>query len=215
MKKVLLSIERYWIVEAPDDMPSDEIVVLAAPEMLNVDMSEYVTIEPAEERDDVDQVIEGEVITKKIKPGKTLAIVGSRDPFDPRSKKFSSLAYARAVEVVNEVLVGTPDVKIISGGARGIDTLAEKLAKGLGIEFEGFLPKTTRWYDGFKPRNDAMAAECDAILRIAASTTTTGGSAYTLNAAIDLNKDSYEIIIDSITGEIASIKEWIEGKEVD
>ena len=57
---------------------------------------------------------------------------------------------------------GIENVILISGGAKGVDTQAEDVAKGLGIKCKIFKPTEWNW-DGYKVRNMAMAQECDIL----------------------------------------------------
>lgn len=60
----------------------------------------------------------------------------------------------------------TPDT-IISGGARGVDTLAEKWAKEHGINLLVFKPDYKAHLRGAPiRRNELMAGECDTLLAI-------------------------------------------------
>jgi hypothetical protein len=63
------------------------------------------------------------------------------------------------------------NLTIISGGATGVDDIAEKIAKRKGIKTKIFHPQVNRWYDagnkiGFKSRNLMIATECDALICI-------------------------------------------------
>ena len=53
-------------------------------------------------------------------------------------------------------------VTLISGGAKGVDTQAEDVAKQLGIECKIFKPAEQNW-DGYKVRNLRIAQECDVL----------------------------------------------------
>ena len=62
---------------------------------------------------------------------------------------------------VNETLV-------ISGGAKGVDTLGIEIAKSLGFQTKVFKPEINDWEPtnkkiGFKYRNIQIAKECDAL----------------------------------------------------
>lgn len=60
---------------------------------------------------------------------------------------------------------------VISGGAKGVDTIAMKAAKECGIETMIFNPKKQTWYY-FKKRNLRMAEECDELYCISVPTIT-------------------------------------------
>lgn len=53
-------------------------------------------------------------------------------------------------------------VTLISGGAKGVDTQAEDVAKQLSIECKIFKPAEHNW-DGYKIRNLKIAQECDIL----------------------------------------------------
>lgn len=89
-----------------------------------------------------------------------------------------------------------------SGGAPGIDTMAENEAKKRGIPKEKrhiFRPGRHRWEgpDGFKARNIQIAEKCDHIVRIKASTSKTYGSGWTRDYAAKLGKtwDEFTVIL--------------------
>lgn len=86
-----------------------------------------------------------------------VAIVGSR--------KFPDLQRVR--EVVNDLL---PDITVVSGGAKGVDTVAEAAAKGRGLNTIIFPAEwrfgPDRIYNpraGFE-RNTLIVKECDSVI---------------------------------------------------
>jgi hypothetical protein len=101
---------------------------------------------------------------------------------------------AQLIETVLEV--HHPDV-VVSGGAPGIDTMAEAAATRRGLKTEIFRPTVWRWAapGGFKERNILIAQTCDTLVRIAAVTSTTYGSGWTRDRAKHLGKltESYLI----------------------
>jgi len=54
---------------------------------------------------------------------------------------------------------------LVSGGARGVDSIAEEVAQGLGIQLEVHLPKSMKWED-YKKRNIEIAESCDKLICI-------------------------------------------------
>lgn len=89
---------------------------------------------------------------------RVVAIVGSREFADPEEMEQSILRYVEGLAIM--VGLGA-DIEIISGGARGADTFAEKAAKHFGIPFTPFLAD---WFThgrkaGFV-RNAQMAIAC-------------------------------------------------------
>lgn len=86
----------------------------------------------------------------------------------------------------------TKPVKVVSGGAIGIDSMAVAIARSMGIPYEVFLPKEKSWEGGFKPRNILIAQACDKLLRVVAKSSTTYGSGWTRDYAAGLGKETWE-----------------------
>jgi hypothetical protein len=106
-----------------------------------------------------------------------LAIVGS-----------TSLAgNERAAQIIEEVIDRFKPTIIISGGAVGIDSMAEAAAIRRGIEPLIFRPEVHRWDGGervgFKQRNLHIALMCDVLVRIVADDSRTYGSGWTRDRA--------------------------------
>lgn len=59
-----------------------------------------------------------------------IAIVGSRNFND----------YGRVENIVKEFLILHKEIEIVSGGAKGADSLAEQVANNLNLDFKVFLP---------------------------------------------------------------------------
>lgn len=117
-----------------------------------------------------------------------LAIVGSVKVAEEQ------IILAKRLIVKTIGLLG-PD-EIISGGAEGIDTIAESEANKLEIEFLKFLPRNKRWEpQGYKERNLRIAEYCDALLCIRTHQSTTYGSGWTADAAEKLGKDVFRHLI--------------------
>lgn len=82
-----------------------------------------------------------------------------------------------------------PWLKIVSGGAVGIDSLAEQIAAEEGFDFEKFLPENRRWApNGYKARNMQIAETCSHLLCIRTSQSKTYGSGWTADYAEKLGK---------------------------
>ena len=82
----------------------------------------------------------------------TIAIVGS-----------SHCGLNGGYEKIKKLISSYPlDTKIISGGARGIDTTAKTVAKELGYDFEEYLPTKPIW-DEYKKRNLLIANLADKV----------------------------------------------------
>lgn len=91
-----------------------------------------------------------------------------------------------------------PQLTIISGGAKGIDTIAAQTAYGLGIPVTVYSPKTQDW-PGFKERNIIISKLCDELICITTKYKTElcyhcdlahqrSGACWTLKQAKKLNK---------------------------
>lgn len=96
-------------------------------------------------------------------------------------------------------LAACPIAKVISGGARGIDSMVVTIAKGMGIPTEEFKPKRQAWLrdspDGFWARNIKIAQECDELVRIVASDSRTYGSGWTRDLVRGMGKPTENFTI--------------------
>jgi len=88
------------------------------------------------------------------------------------------------------------DIKVVSGGAKGIDVCGEGFAKSYGLECHQFLPDYDM-YAGRAPlvRNSKMAAFADALLLIWDGKS--NGSKDMKTKMLELKKPVYEVIIRS------------------
>lgn len=112
-----------------------------------------------------------------------LAIVGSTK-FDK-----DHLAMLRARQIIEGALDRQRPDLIVSGGAVGIDSLAEIIAEQRRIPFREFPPKYRRWApEGFKERNLQIADACTRLLCIRARTANTYGSGWTADRAEEMGK---------------------------
>lgn len=118
-----------------------------------------------------------------------LAIVGSHELRD-------GLYNDAKASVLTVLKLMRPD-EVVSGGADGIDWLAEHGADWLGIPKRIFRPEVQRWEDsqgprgtfkGFKTRNLEIAAYCTHLVAIRDATSTTNGSGWTYQQAKKLGK---------------------------
>lgn len=115
-----------------------------------------------------------------------LAIVGSVNVNEQQ------LRFAKAV-IQGVLIFYMPDV-IISGGAKGIDSLAEEEAELLYLHREIFLPKNARWEpEGYKERNLQIAEDCTHLLCIRTKQSTTYGSGWTADQAERLGKTVWRV----------------------
>lgn len=109
-----------------------------------------------------------------------LAIVGSH-------KFTDDLFIPRARRLIIRHLDRYDIEAVISGGAPGIDTLAEDLAGERGIQPIIHLPGGRSWY-WYKKRNILIAEDCTHLLCIRSRTSKTHGSAWTADYAASLGR---------------------------
>ena len=89
-----------------------------------------------------------------------IAIVGSSrlsETEEMDARKYSGL-------VLNQMIreYGMEEITFISGGAKGVDSIAEEVAKELGLYTQIYHPAEQNW-DGYKVRNIRVAEECDVL----------------------------------------------------
>jgi hypothetical protein len=89
---------------------------------------------------------------------------------------------------------------IISGGAKGIDTVAATLADKAGLDVIEYVPAVRGWRsgmpDGFEARNKKIAEDCDLLVCIRDKNSKTYGSGWTRDYAIKLGKPTVSFLID-------------------
>ena len=83
--------------------------------------------------------------------------------------------------------------QVVSGGAKGVDTLAEMEADLVGIPFLKFLPQHQSWgggngLPGYQARNIQIANHCDQLVCIRSKTAETYGSGWTADYTEGLGK---------------------------
>lgn len=123
----------------------------------------------------------------RYKGGLKLAIVGSTEiDWSPEVQRIILDAVARL----------KPGL-VISGGAPGVDTIAEWLARDQEIPREIYEPSVWRWEGrgGFKERNQQIADRCDHLIRIVWEKSKTYGSGWTRDRAREQGKPTEEYII--------------------
>lgn len=113
-----------------------------------------------------------------------LAIVGS----------ISLADNAEAAAIIEKVLDQYQPALVISGGAPGIDTMAEAAAKARGIPTSIHLPRASAW-EFYKARNLKIAMECEHLVRIVSADSSTYGSGWTRDQAKKLGKPTEEYIV--------------------
>lgn len=130
-----------------------------------------------------------------------LAIVGTRILGCKDDYRRSKARIERALSVLH------PEI-FVSGGAVGIDSLAESIARDLGYnEKAGTLivhKPTTRKFQGpggYAERNERIAEDCTHLLRLSCFLAETYGSAWTAQKARMLNR----VVVDEV---ICSNPRW-------
>src|ERR1051326_2483382 len=116
-----------------------------------------------------------------------LAIVGSRD------LDGNAMAWQTLEAVLDEL---KPSL-LISGGAGGIDSMAEESAKARGIPTCIFLPEKPLGWPSYRARDLLIAEGCDMCVRIYSNTTKTYGSGWTVDQAEKMGKQVRRILIDN------------------
>ena len=95
--------------------------------------------------------------------------------------------HPEAYQIVYQAFERYQPTVLISGGAIGIDTMAEKEAKRRDVALLIHRPKIKAWLrgseDGFWGRNRRIAQDCDGLVRIACSWSSTYGSGWTRDQA--------------------------------
>ena len=109
----------------------------------------------------------------------------------------NSEAYDRILDAFRKY---NPD-GFTSGGAPGIDSMAEEYARKCFRLPEDrifiFKPTVHRWDGpgGFKERNLLIAQQCDALVRIVSSKTKTYGSGWTRDRAAEMGKPTEDFVV--------------------
>lgn len=116
-----------------------------------------------------------------------IAIVGSRDIND---YKFVEEKFLELLETEN---INIEDVTIISGGANGVDTIAQKIAKKYGLSIIIHYPDWDKYGKraGFI-RNQKIVNDADIILAVRHQDSK--GTTITINIAKSANKVIYDYI---------------------
>ncbi len=119
-----------------------------------------------------------------------LAIVGSVEFACPDGE-----AIARRL-VADELTSRRPD-RVVSGGAKGVDTIGVAVAAQLGIDYTEHHPGVRRWDgpNGFKARNQLIARDCTRALRIVCAKSRTYGSGYCVDLAQRRGKPVRRVVI--------------------
>jgi len=59
---------------------------------------------------------------------------------------------------------------IISGGAKGVDSIAIEVARSMGFPTQTYHPTSEKWEGGYKERNMQIAIDCDELFCISIPT---------------------------------------------
>lgn len=115
-----------------------------------------------------------------------LALVGSTNLTEEQAQE--------ANLIINKVIAELQPATVISGGAEGIDSIAEETAKLLGYNEDDdslviFLPENRRWEpNGFRTRNMLIAEASTILICIRSKQSKTYGSGWTADYAESLGK---------------------------
>jgi len=119
-----------------------------------------------------------------------LAVVGSQDIKSEHT----------VVRFLTNLFIEKEPDTFVSGGARGIDTIAENLFRSLYpyTPRKIYRAKVYRWDhpEGFKTRNKKIAEICDELVCIRSYNSATYGSGWTADYAERLGKTVYRFLID-------------------
>lgn len=117
-----------------------------------------------------------------------LAIVGSTDLTIPQ--RFT------AKLVIRGLILQYDAPPVISGGAYGIDQIAEGIALAHHCWKHKHLPKYARWEpEGYKDRNMLIAHECTVLWSIRNKHSKTYGSGWTADYAESIGKEVHRLIL--------------------
>lgn len=88
-----------------------------------------------------------------------IAIVGTSE----LNEKEETIVRDMCSELIKTVKkVSNEEVTVLSGGAKGVDSIAVEVAKKLGNKVIEFKPSAKNW-DAYKERNIKIAQECDEL----------------------------------------------------
>ena len=130
-----------------------------------------------------------------------LGISGSRDIGDFDFREYFLLKNLNFRKFANTL--GKESITaIITGGARGIDTIAENAANMLQISTIVFHPDFEKFHGklrfaAFLARNEEILCNCDALLAVWNGNKNSHGTLYTINSAIEDKKPVFLIIVNN------------------
>ena len=112
-----------------------------------------------------------------------LAIVGSTRLSDHQEEA--------ARRIIGREIEAREPSAIVSGGADGVDTLAENMGRQYGLPVIVCKPALQRW-EQFKVRNLLIAELCDELVRVVKKDSKTYGSGCTRDRAQEMGKPTEE-----------------------
>lgn len=121
-----------------------------------------------------------------------VAIVGSAKLSE------SQRAHARYLTqmIVAHCSINMVNPTLVSGGAEGVDSIAEEEWDLMGWPKEIYYPKHPRWKpEGYEERNIKIATTCDILYAIRAKDSKTYGSGFTADYAEKLGKDVWRYYV--------------------
>lgn len=97
--------------------------------------------------------------------------------------KLTPATRKKAIQTVKDLVKAHGATCIVSGECHlgGVDIIARDVAQELGLEYEGYPPKTHNWSNGYRPRNLQIAQESDAVVCITVKELPTSYSGMRLN----------------------------------
>lgn len=128
-----------------------------------------------------------------------LAIVGSSKLSEEQIEKVRKLVLGILRVDLMFCLATQQELIFVSGGAPGVDSIAEEIATLLEIPTKIFRPDVQKWKGyyspsrgylrGYRDRNLEIAEYCDKLVAIRSRFSTTYGSGWTADRAEDLGKE--------------------------
>ena len=101
-----------------------------------------------------------------------------------------------AHKIVRDAICRYNPAMVISGGAVGVDSIAEwEAVQELHVPFKKFPPDGVGWKH-YRKRNLAMARACTRLVRIVSKRSKTYGSGWTRDRAAEMGKPTEEYVLD-------------------
>lgn len=138
-----------------------------------------------------------------------LAIVGSTDLTVKQVDVAYELVEAIIFNTAAGCIIDGLELEVVSGGANGIDLIAEEEAFKLGVPTKIFKPLISQWEDeeitdcsgdpftltGYRSRNLQIAEYCDRLICIRSQSSRTYGSGWTADRAEEMGKSVIRLYI--------------------